>query len=240
MQVVKNPPASAGDIRDVGLVFGSGRSPGEGNATHFGILAWKIPWTEEPGGLQFIGLQRIRHDWAHTTPERAGTIWFSVLLPPCRARVGRWKQSSEPLSEFESQLYNLPSSRLWTSVLSLYFDFLICKTDIVVMVLTSNGHCENWVTTCEVLRMLCVCVCVCVWVHAHTCTLSRFSRVWLFVTLWSVAHQAPLSTGGRILEWILEWVAMPSSRGFSLPTDVTWVSCIARGFFTTEPPRKPS
>ena len=29
---------------------------------HFNILAWKIPWTEEPGGLQSIGLQRIRHD----------------------------------------------------------------------------------------------------------------------------------------------------------------------------------
>ena len=35
----------------------------EGMATHFHILAWRIPWTEEPGGLQSIGLQRIRHDW---------------------------------------------------------------------------------------------------------------------------------------------------------------------------------
>ena len=33
-------------------------------ATHSRILAWKIPWTEEPGGLQSIGLQRIGHDWA--------------------------------------------------------------------------------------------------------------------------------------------------------------------------------
>ena len=31
--------------------------------THYNILVWRIPWTEEPGGLQFIGLQRIRHDW---------------------------------------------------------------------------------------------------------------------------------------------------------------------------------
>ena len=31
-------------------------------ATHFSIPAWRIPWTEEPGGLQFIGLQRVRHD----------------------------------------------------------------------------------------------------------------------------------------------------------------------------------
>ena len=34
-------------------------------ATHSSILAWKIPWTEEPGGLQSIGLQRVTHDWVH-------------------------------------------------------------------------------------------------------------------------------------------------------------------------------
>ena len=33
-------------------------------ATHSSILAWRIPWTEEPGGLQSIGLQRARHDWS--------------------------------------------------------------------------------------------------------------------------------------------------------------------------------
>ena len=32
--------------------------------THSSILAWKIPWTEEPGGLQSMGLQRVRHDLA--------------------------------------------------------------------------------------------------------------------------------------------------------------------------------
>ena len=34
----------------------------EGMATHSSILAWRIPWTEEPGGLQSMGLQRVRHD----------------------------------------------------------------------------------------------------------------------------------------------------------------------------------
>ena len=33
-------------------------------ATHSSTLAWKIPWTEEPGGLQSMGLQRVRHNWA--------------------------------------------------------------------------------------------------------------------------------------------------------------------------------
>ena len=60
--VVKNLPANAGGIRVVGSIPGSGRSPGGGMATHSSILAWRIPWTEEPDGLQFIVLQRVRHD----------------------------------------------------------------------------------------------------------------------------------------------------------------------------------
>ena len=59
---VKNPPASAGDLRDVGLIPGLGRSSGEGNGNPLSILAWRIPWTKEPGRLQFIGLQRVRHN----------------------------------------------------------------------------------------------------------------------------------------------------------------------------------
>ena len=60
--VLKNPPAIAGDIRDAGLIPGSGGSPGEGMATHSSILAWRIPQTEELDGLQSIGSQRVGHD----------------------------------------------------------------------------------------------------------------------------------------------------------------------------------
>ena len=54
--VVKNPPANAGDPRDVCLIPGLGRSPGKGNGNH-SILAWEIPWTEGLGGLQSTDLQ---------------------------------------------------------------------------------------------------------------------------------------------------------------------------------------
>ena len=47
--VINNLFAKAGDIRDLGSIPGSGRSPEKGMATHSCILAWRIPWTEEPG-----------------------------------------------------------------------------------------------------------------------------------------------------------------------------------------------
>ena len=49
---------SACNAGDPGSIPGSGRSPGEGKGKHSSILTWKIPWTEEPSGLQFMGLQR--------------------------------------------------------------------------------------------------------------------------------------------------------------------------------------
>ena len=60
--MVKKPPANAGGIRDMGLIPGLGRSPGEvhGNPLQYSCL--EIPRTEEPGGLQSIGLQRVRND----------------------------------------------------------------------------------------------------------------------------------------------------------------------------------
>ena len=60
--VVKNLPAKAEDIETWVRSLGRGDPLEEGMATHSSILAWRIPWTEEPGGLQFIGLQRTEHD----------------------------------------------------------------------------------------------------------------------------------------------------------------------------------
>ena len=53
--LVKNPPASAGNTGDAGSISGLGRSPEKEMATHSSILAWKIPRTEEAGGLQSMG-----------------------------------------------------------------------------------------------------------------------------------------------------------------------------------------
>ena len=65
---VKNPPA----MQETWIGSLNWEDPLEEEmSTHSSILAWKIPWTEEPGGLQSMGLQRVGHDWA--TEQRFGT-----------------------------------------------------------------------------------------------------------------------------------------------------------------------
>ena len=60
--MVKNPLADPGDAGDTGSIPRSGTFPKEKMATHSSILAWRIPWTEEPGRIQSMGLQRVEHD----------------------------------------------------------------------------------------------------------------------------------------------------------------------------------
>ena len=62
-RVVKDQPAKARDLRDMVYILESGRPLEEGMATHSSIFS-RIPWTEEPGGLQSIESQRVGHDWS--------------------------------------------------------------------------------------------------------------------------------------------------------------------------------
>ena len=78
--MVKNPPANA----DVGLILGLGRPPAEGNGNHSSILAWRIPWTEEPSG-GFMVLQRVATEHAHKERPRAT---LGCLQAPQRLSLG--------------------------------------------------------------------------------------------------------------------------------------------------------
>ena len=68
--VVKNLPASAGDIRNVGSIPGQKDPLEEGIATHSCILTWRMPWTEEPGRLQSMRSQRVGHNWSNLVHMR--------------------------------------------------------------------------------------------------------------------------------------------------------------------------
>ena len=83
--VVKNLPVKVGDARDVSSIPRSGRSPEESRATHSSILAWRIPWTEEPGGLQSIRSHRVGHDSVHGSRQCSGLGFggFYTLTSNC-------------------------------------------------------------------------------------------------------------------------------------------------------------
>ena len=57
-----------------------GKIPGEGMVTHSSIHAWRIPWTEEPGGLLSTELQRVRHDWSNRHKWRDLVRTHHILL----------------------------------------------------------------------------------------------------------------------------------------------------------------
>ena len=60
-QLVKNLPANARDARDESSIPGFEDPPEKKMPPHCSILSWEIPWTEEPGGLQAMGLHRVGH-----------------------------------------------------------------------------------------------------------------------------------------------------------------------------------
>ena len=82
--VTKNLSASVENTRNVASILGwedplERKSP---RISYFNILAWKLPWTEESGGLPSMGFQRMGHDWPHTHTSLVG-LFHPSLLPQC-------------------------------------------------------------------------------------------------------------------------------------------------------------
>ena len=81
--VGKEPACNAGDARDTGSIPGLGRSPGGGTATHSSILAWRIPWTEEPNRLWSTGRKEsdttevTQHSTAQNTYSKVYTSYLT-------------------------------------------------------------------------------------------------------------------------------------------------------------------
>ena len=105
--VVKQPPTKAGDT---GSIPGWGRSLGGGNGNCSSILAWRILWTEKPGGLQSIGSQRVSHDWtrmhvggSHSTgTESSKQMRSKQKWPPRREHSTPGVSSLQPSPQFHA------------------------------------------------------------------------------------------------------------------------------------------
>ena len=104
------------------LLTPSSDSPlGKGMAIHSSILAWRIPWTEEPGGQQCKGLQRVGHDWASlthsvTSRERKGSgDW--ILLPMAKDSINYAYIMEPPIKPLDDGVWRafrfVSTSRCW-------------------------------------------------------------------------------------------------------------------------------
>ena len=102
--MVKNPTA---DARDVGSIPGSGRSPGGDNGNQLQYSCQRIPWTEEPGKLQSMGLQKVRHD---SVTQQTEDMWLT-FVDRFRVRISEVSQSCPTLCDpMDSSLHQAPPS----------------------------------------------------------------------------------------------------------------------------------
>ena len=147
-----NRKESACSVGDLGPIPGLGRSPGEENATHSSILAWKTLWMEEPGPqsmeLQSMGSQRVGHSWAtHTltlsraAPPQLGLWW----LVPGRLRLAwaAWPSRTCPSpSVAKSASFLKPALHLswskWQDNLCPQLSSLDCLGLILIFFLSSD------------------------------------------------------------------------------------------------------
>ena len=128
-----NGKESACNVGDQGSIPGLGRSSGEGNAGHSSTLAWRIPGTEEPGGLQSVGLQRVRHDWVtntwmYTSSHRVGGVLLITQL--LIWAVGMYSILVTKRTSSKSR------SDLRTKRIEILFSWLYS--------MRSNSHCLGW------------------------------------------------------------------------------------------------
>ena len=124
--------ASVYNAGDPGSIPGLGRSPGEGNGNPLdpwvgkipwrrkwqstaGLFAWKIPWTEEPGRLQPMGSQRVRHNWVTSLSDWTTTTIFKKVSvmgeekDKIRGVVLDWRRPERHSNQIQAWLLKGPS-----------------------------------------------------------------------------------------------------------------------------------
>ena len=116
------------DIRDGGLIPGSGRSPGEGHRNPLQHCCYRIPWTEEPGRLQSIGWHRVRYHWKFSTYACKAAYMHNMMGHIMHPVIQKKKKLTSPEEEEIMSAESLPT---WTEIsassLSLQIASLPCR-----------------------------------------------------------------------------------------------------------------
>ena len=126
-------------------------------ATHSSILAWKIPWTEDPGGLRSMGLQRVRCDWTYThmlaTPifcfpcgpagkESACYAGDLILIPGLERAPGEGKgyplQYSGLENSMDCTVYGVAKSKIWLR--DSHFHLKLCRDNDLKIAIHLNTY----------------------------------------------------------------------------------------------------
>ena len=162
-------------------------------ATHSSILAWKIPWAEEPGGLQSIGPQRVwPSDLAHTCTQYYIISWWEGQMQG--NQYMEIETRSQMITKYDI-LFSVPHS------LSRHlqaFPIFINSTVLPSHLLTSDIW-HHLLPRKPNLRKVTSPVIIQKFKKEDNVSEKQYmymymlSRVWLFATLWTVAYQAPLS-----------------------------------------------
>ena len=155
---------SACNAGDPGLIPGSGRSPGEGNGTHFIILSWRIPWPEELGGQQSMGSHRVGHDWEtytfyvrlllhafwsiYKSKVLLNQLFSELLLPICNGHfLLPGKTISSCLRKYKIRSRSSLRSRrwsIWFILKTLTFLFIAFKTISNMFSINICMHLTYW------------------------------------------------------------------------------------------------
>ena len=113
-------------------------------ATHSSILAWDIPWTEEPGRLQSMGSQRVRQDWETEHVTELNLLFKSVCLHSCAySSTGSWSLHALPTHYKEVLSSSLAVRVLFPQFMSTWSDGLICPFQNLT-VLTGKIWLPGW------------------------------------------------------------------------------------------------
>ena len=207
-------------------------------APHSSTLAWKIPWTEEPGGLQSMGLLRVGHDWATSLScigegngnplqcsclenPRDGGAWWAAVYGVAQRRT-RLKQLSSSSRELRSCMPCSTSKKKRAKMGELYQMFLF---GLIITFVTSSIEDISVPLNVNIT-------------HRCYCCLVAKSCLTLCDPMDCSLPGSPVH--GISQARILEWAAISSSKRSLWLRDQTCIFCIWQvDFFTTELPGKP-